>query len=330
MSGRKIVAAFALTAIMAFAVHTAWAASTVKAKLAHTLSSTSHYQVGAEKFKELVESRTKGAVEIEIYPAAQLGGERDLFEGLSLGTIEFSIGTSAVLGQTFQITTDVFAMPWLYSSSEQFYTFMDSDLAKKIYSPLLNRGLEVLVCYGSGFRQLSNNVRPVNSLADVKGLKIRCPEAAIYINTFEAIGISPTPLSWTEVFSGLQTGVIDGQETPMSVFLSDNLGEVQKHFAFTNYMIDPIIFAVSSRFLSGLTPEQQKIVRDCAYEAAVHERQFIADLEKRGVAIMEEKYGVKVTRPDPAPFQQAVRPLYDNYRDQQLLKEVMDFLAKNK
>ena len=330
MSGRKIIAALALMAIMTLAMQAARAGSPITAKLAHSLSATSHYQVGAEKFKELVESRTNGAVAIEIYPATQLGAERDLFEGLSMGTIEFSIGTSAVLGQTFQVTTDIFAMPWLYSSSEQFYKFMDSDLAKKIYSPLMNNGLEVLACYGSGFRQLSNNVRPINTLEDVKGLKIRCPEAAIYINTFEAIGIAPTPLAWTEVFSGLQTGVIDGQETPMSVFLSDNLGEVQKYFAFTNYMIDPIIFAVSSRFLDSLTPEQQQIVRDSAYEAAVHERRYIDELEERGVGIMEKDFNVQVTRPDPAPFQAAVKPLYDTYRDQELLREVMDFLAKNK
>lgn len=307
----------------------AMAGSPKVAKLTHSLSAKSHYQVGAEKFKELVESRTGGGIEIEIYPAAQLGAERDSFEGLSMGIIEFAIGTSSLLGQTYQIHTDVFALPWLYANSEQMFKLLDSDVGKNIYASSKPHGIEVLTCYASGFRQLSNSVRPVNTIEDVKGLKIRTPEAAVYVNTMEAIGASPTPLAWSEVFSALQTGVVDGQETPMSVFLSDNLGEVQKYFAFTNYMVDPIIFAVSNNFMGQLSPEEQKIVRDSAYEAALHERAFIDDLEQKGVAIMEKEYGVAVTYPDPEAFKKAVQPLYDAYRDQTALKQVQAFLTAN-
>lgn len=298
-------------------------------KLTHSLSTTSQYQAGAEYFKKLVEDRTGGAVLVEIYPSAQLGAERDTFEGLSIGTVDIALGTASVLGQTFSLDTDVFSLPFLFSNSTELYTLLDSDLADEIFSGTTSHGAEVLTCYDSGFRQLSNNTRPVNSVADCKGLKIRTPESSMYVDTMESLGISPSTLAWSEVFSALQTGVVDGQETPIAVFTSSGLGEVQKYFAFINYMDDPIAMVASTSFLSKLNSEQQQIIRDAAYESAVYEREWLADYEQSCIAENEEQFGVEFTYPDTNEFKALVSGVYDSYSNQELLSKVQEFIASN-
>lgn len=299
----------------------------IVAKLSHSLSTTSQYQAGAERFKELVEERTGGAIKIEIYPNNQLGAERECFEGQNLGTIEFALGTGAVLGQVCNIDSDIFSLPWLTSSEDDFFALMDSDLADEICAGSSAYGIEVMTAYNAGFRQLSNSKRPVNSIDDVKGLKIRCPESDMYIKTMEAIGISPTPLAWSDVFSSLQTGMIDGQETPVMVFCTNGLPEVQPYLAITNYMNDPILFTVSNSFMEKLTEEQREIVRAAAQESAEYERQYVRDNEQELLTQAIEDWGLEVTYPDVAPFQEAVKSVHESYKNQELLARVNEFLA---
>ena len=302
-------------------------AKTITLKLTHSLSTTSQYQAGAEYFKKLVEDRTNGAIVVEIYPSAQLGAERDTFEALQLGTVDIALGTCGVLGQTFSLDTDVFSLPFLFASSEDLYNLLDSDLATEIFSGTAANGAEVLTCYDSGFRQLSNSVRPVNSVSDCAGLKIRTPESSMYVDTMEALGISPSTLAWSEVFSALQTGVVDGQETPIAVFASSGLGEVNKYFAFTNYMDDPIAMVASNIFMNKLSAEQQDIIRDAAYESAVYEREWLASYEKDCVDSLSSEFGVEFTYPDTSEFQAKVGNVYAAYKNQELLAKVQDFLA---
>lgn len=295
--------------------------------LTHSLSTDSQYQAGAEEFKRLVEERTDGAIIVDIYPSAQMGAERDTFEGLQLGTISIAIGTASVLGQTFALDTNVFSLPFLFSDSTELYDLLDSDLAKEIFSGTEAYGAEVLTCYDSGFRQLSNSKRPINSVEDCAGLKIRTPESSMYVDTMKALGISATTLAWSEVPSALQTGVVDGQETPLAVFTSSGLGESQKYFAFINYMDDPIAMVASTAFMNRLSEEQQTIIREAAYESAVYERQWLADYEKSCVDSLVEKYGCEFTYPDTSEFQALVGDVYDSYSNQELLQKVLDYLG---
>lgn len=302
----------------------------VVAKLSHSLTETSSYQAGAEYFKKLVEEGTDGRVEIEIYPNNQLGAERDSFEGLTIGTIDIAFGTSSVMAQTFSISTDVFGLPFLCENSDQLYALLDSDVAKDIFSATKNMGVEILTCYDTGFRQLSNNVRPVNTLADVKGLKIRCPQSEVYTETLSLLGAAPTALAWSELFSALQTGVVDGQETGVTITDTNGLGEVLKYFAYTNYMDDPIAFAVSDAFMNKLSAEDQQVVRDAAYQSAVYERQWLADNETTCAQDLTDKWGIEFTHPsDLDQWKAAVSSIYDKYADQDTLKKVQDFLASN-
>jgi tripartite ATP-independent transporter DctP family solute receptor len=298
------------------------------AKLSHSLTETSSYQAGAEYFKQLVEEGTEGRVQIEIYPNNQLGAERDSFEGLTIGTIDIAFGTSSVMAQTFSISTDVFGLPFLCQNSDELYALLDSDVAEEIFSATQSVGVEVLTCYDTGFRQLSNNVRPVNTLEDVKGLKIRCPQSEVYTETLSLLGASPTALAWSELFSALQTGVVDGQETGVTITETNGLGEVLKYYAYTNYMDDPIVFAVSDAFMNKLSAEDQQVVREAAYQSAVYERQWLADNEAECAKILADEWGIEFTTPtDLDEWKAAVSSIYEEYADQDTLKKVQDFLA---
>jgi tripartite ATP-independent transporter DctP family solute receptor len=296
-------------------------------KFAHALATTTPYQTGAEWFKKELEARSNGRILVEIYPNGQLGAERDLFEGLKLGTVEIAVGGMGVLAQTYDAKLNVFGLPFVFSTREEVYKVLDGPVGAEMFAPIKSNGVEIVGNFEAGFRQLSNNKRAVNSVEDVKGLKIRTPEGAVYLDTWNAIGASPTPIAWTELFGAMQTGVIDGAEVPISNFASSGFGEVQKHYAWINYMYDPIPMVASSAFLNSLPPDLQKIVRDVCKEACTFERQTVAGMEAKLQTELEAK-GMTFTNPDLTGFQKAVQPIYDNYKDQESLKKVLAALGR--
>ena len=299
----------------------------IVAKFAHALSPQSPYQTGAEKFKELVEEKTGGKVVIKIYPNGQLGAERDLFEGLKLGTVEFAVGGMGVLSQAYEPKLEVFGLPFMFESREEVYEVLDGPVGQELYKPLLENQIEIVGNFEAGFRQLSNSKRPVNSINDVKGLKIRTPEGSVYINTWNALGASPTPIAWNELYSALQTGVVDGAEVPISNFATSGFGEVQKYYGWINYMYDSIPFGASKSFMDSLSPELQEAVREAAKEACDFERQTVKEMEAQLQAELEGQ-GVQFTTPDLEPFRAAVQPIYDNYADKETLGKVQAALGR--
>jgi tripartite ATP-independent transporter DctP family solute receptor len=296
-------------------------------KFAHALATTTPYQTGAEWFKKELETRTNGRIVVEIYPNGQLGAERDLFEGLKLGTVEIAVGGMGVLAQTYDSRLNVFGLPFIFSTRDEVYKVLDGPVGAEMFAPLKSNGVEIVGNFEAGFRQVSNNKRAVNSVEDVKGLKIRTPEGAVYLDTWNALGASPTPIAWTELFGAMQTGVIDGAEVPISNFASSGFGEVQKHYAWINYMYDPIPMVASSAFLNSLPPDLQQIVRDVCKEACSFERKTVANMEAQLQKDLEAK-GMTFTNPDLAGFQQAVQPIYSNYQDQESLKKVLSALGR--
>jgi len=245
-------------------------------KFAHAVSPESHYQVGAEKFKELVEERTNGEILVEIYPSAQLGAEREALEAMTLGNIEVGICIDSVLAQSSgHPEFNVLLMPFLTGNTKELYALWDSDLISEMFEASKDFGVEVLTAYNNGYRNLSNSVRPIESIDDIKGLKVRTPESSLYIDTWNALGAAPSGLAWSEVYSALQTGVFDGQEAPTMVFYTDGIYETQKYVAMLNYMNDPLLVCASTQFMNSLTEEQQEIIRQAAVESAAVERAYL-------------------------------------------------------
>lgn len=303
------------------------AADPIVIKFAHSVSSDSHYHVGAEKFKELVEERTNGAIRVDIYPSAQLGAEREVFEAMSLGNVEMCIGIDSVLAQSFgHDEYNMLLMPFLTGNTTELYGLWDSDLVKNMFEASKADNIEVLTTYNNGYRNLSNSVRPINSIDDVKGLKVRTPESSLYIDTWNALGAAPSSLAWSEVYSALQTGVMDGQEAPTMVFYTDGIYETQKYVAMLNYMNDPLLVCVSTEFMASLPEEYQKIIREAAVESAAVEREYHDATLDSIIQTLQDEYGLEFTYPDLAPFQGALQAVYAGFAHTALLQEAQDLI----
>ena len=298
----------------------------ITGSISHSSAPDSTYDIGAHYFADLVKEYTDGTVILEIYPSAQLGSDKEAFEGHRMGSVDFSMPGASMLSQ-YKENIAVFNLPFLFSSREDAYKVLDSELADEIYSSTEEVGVKVLASFESGFRQVASAKKPIESLADLKGQKIRVPDGDIYVNTWRALGVSPTVLGWNDVFSGLQTGIIDGEEAPMSSFDSAGFSEIVKYFSFINYMYDPVTLCVSTMFWDKLDADQQAAVQKAAKEAAAYEREYCANLEKDLQAKLEGE-GVTFYNPDLTEFQNAVQSVYNSYADQETLNAVLALLGR--
>lgn len=298
----------------------------ITGSISHSSAPDSTYDIGAHYFADLVKEYTDGTVELTVYPSGQLGGDKDALEGQRMGSVDFSMPGASMLSQ-YKSNIAVFNLPFLFSSREDAYKVLDSDLAAEIYSSTEEVGVKVLASFESGFRQVASAKKPIESLADLQGQKIRVPDGDAYIKTWEALGVNPTVLGWNDVFSGLQTGIIDGEEAPMSSFDSAGFSEIVKYFSFINYMYDPVTLCVSTIFWDKLDADQQAAVQKAAIEAAAYERQYCQELETKLQEKLESE-GVSFYYPDLTEFQNAVQPVYNNYADQETLTAVLALMGR--
>lgn len=290
------------------------------AKLGHVGAPDHIFEIGAKKFSELVLQKTNGQVRIDTYPGGQLGGDRDMFEGLQMGTIEFAIEGPI---DSFLPITSVVNLPYLFKNSDHVYKFLDGPLGKQVFSGLEKMGIHHLAEMENGWRLITSN-KPINSLADLKGMKIRVPESPVFRDTFTALGASPVPIAFTELYSALQQGVVDGQENPIFHIMTQRFYEVQKYTALTRhiYMNAPLL--VSMKFWQKLTPEQQKAIEEAAVEATQYQRQ-VAQMKESELLEQLKSKGVKITQPDLEPFRQAVKPVQEAWgkqHGQDLLQQI--------
>ena len=281
-------------------------------KLGTTVNERDSFQIAAEKFAELVKDRTKGAYKIEIYPNSALGDERTMLESMQMGTLDSGIITSGPF-VNFVADFGVLDMPFMFSSNEEAYKILDGEIGQGILKKLETANLKGLAYAERGFRNLTNSVRPVKSAADVKGLKIRVMENAVYISTFKALGVNAVPMAWTEALTALQQNTINGQENPVNVIHAFKLWESQKYVTMTRHAYASAIITMGLKKFNSLPADVQKIFLDSAQEAAVYERQWVADNESKQMADLEANGMQIVKEPDMASFRKAVASVYDEY-----------------
>ena len=184
-------------------------------------------------------------------------------------------------------------------------------------------GTHVLDIWEVGFRELTNSDHPVNSIDDVKGLRIRTMDNKIHQAFWKSLGADPVPMSWNEAYTAMQQKAIDGQENPLSIILGNNVAEVNKELALTDHVYSSIFFLISDNAWNALTDEQQQIFKECAKEAGEYERQEQRDQEEDALAKLEE-LGMKVTEPDKTAFIEASKKFQDQYKEQ--YKTVIDMV----
>jgi len=288
------------------------AADPIRTRLSIATNEAHPFYPGAVRFKEALEAATNGGMLVQIFPSAQAGDEAASLQLIRAGGLQFAEHSSSLSSTASnEPVVQGWSLPFPYADADAAYRAWDSDLAEKSYSAYEKHGFKCLVRWDAGFRQLSS-IRPVNSVADVRGMKLRTPDGAVYFSTWKALGAVPTPMAFTELYTALQTGVVEGTELPVQVIDSAKFYEVQKHFAEINYMNDPICFSVSLSFFKSLTPAQQQAVVHAAKESAIAERKAARDSFDRALQRVTAA-GLKASRPDPAEFRKAIAPVYDDY-----------------
>jgi tripartite ATP-independent transporter DctP family solute receptor len=283
-------------------------------KLGHAVASVHPYHLGAVKFSELVAQRTGNKVKIDVYPSTQLGNERDMVEGLQLGTIDLVVTSTGPVGG-FVPKMFVVDLPFLFRDREHAYKVLDGPIGQELLGALLAKGIKGLAFWENGFRQITNNVRPIEKPEDLKGIKIRTMENKVHLASFRAFGASPTPMAWSEVYTALQQKIIDGQENPIAIIHDHKLFEVQKYLALTGHFYSPALLLISRKTFEALPQSVQKIMTDTAIECATYERNLLRDSEAKQLAELKAK-GMQVTIPKKKPFQDAAASVYREFEPQ--------------
>lgn len=298
-------------------------------KIGYALAPESHYGVAAKKFEEVVLAETGDQFKFTHFPSSGLGGEREVIEGLQLGTIEATIVSSGTLAN-FVPETGVFDIPFLFRDLDHARSVLDGPIGQDILAKFDDVGLHALAWGEQGFRHITNNRNAIHTPADVQGLKIRTMENPVHLAAFEAMGAAPTPMAWPEVISSLQQGVIDGQENPLSVIVSVKLNEVQKYLTLSGHVYSPAMLLVSKPFWEGLDDDQKAAFEKAATEAVTAMRGFVSNVETTGVETLKER-GMEVNELSPeekAEFQASIKSAYEGYYKtygQELVDSIVNF-----
>jgi tripartite ATP-independent transporter DctP family solute receptor len=290
-------------------------------KLGHAVAPEHPYHLGAVRYSDLVAQRTKNKVKIDVYPSTQLGNERDMVEGLQLGTIDLVVTSTGPLGG-FVPRMFVVDLPFLFRDREHAYQVLDGPIGRELLNAFSAKGMKGLAFWENGFRQITNSVRPIEKPEDLKGIKIRTMENKVHLSAFRAFGASPTPMAWSEVYTALQQKTIDAQENPIAIIYFQKISEVQKHLALTGHFYSPTPLLMSLKAFNNLSQNIQKIMLDTAMECATFERNLLRDNEAKQLAEIKAK-GMQVTLPNKKPFQDAAAPVYKEF-ESQFGKETID------
>ena len=281
-------------------------------RLGHVVNEKDGFHVAALKFKKLVEQRSKGRIQIQIYPNAVLGDERTLLEELQMGSVDFAVITSGPISN-FAPKFAVVDMPFLFKDAKTAYKILDGPIGRDLLKELEKANLKGLAFAERGFRNLTNNKRPVRKPDDVKGLKIRVMQNPVYVDTFRALGANAVPMAWGDCLTALQQGTIDGQENPVNVIYAFKIYETQKYLSMTRHTYAPAVIMMGLNLWKQFSPEDQKLLVQCAQEAAEYERAWDAAQESQQLDFIKA-HGMVVIYPDLKAFRTAVKPVYDKYR----------------
>lgn len=281
-------------------------------KLGHIQSETDLWQLGAAKFAELVDAKTKGEIKIRLFPNSTIGNDRDMAEGLQIGSVDFAL-IAGVLGN-FEPSLQIMEMPYLFNNEEHLRKVIYGPVGEALLDNLLkSSNIRGLSFWERGPRHLTTN-KPVNSLADIKGLKIRVPEIPPMVAAWKAMGANPTPMAWGEVYTGLQQNVIEAQENPIPYIYAGKIHEVQKYIALTKHKYEYVILAMSNKTWGKLTPEQQKAVKEAAAEATKYENKLVFDKTDEIFKDLQAK-GMKVTQPDTTEWAKLARTTHMQFAE---------------
>ena len=301
---------FIATAIAAFAIRSAKTAGNVTVlRLGHGLSADHPVHQAMLHMSERLRELSGGTMVLRIYEGGQIGSEDECFKQAQNAQIEFAKCSAAVLDGSvpeFQVV----GAPFLFRDSDHFWAVMNGEIGKSLLRKL--DGLMGICYFDAGARSLYTTKKPVRSVADMKGLKIRTQKSSIAMESMEALGASPTPISWGELYTALSQGTVDAAENNIPSFVTGRHFEVCKYFTFTEHQRVPDVLVMSRKIWDGLSAEQKSWIEQAAAEANAFQREAWRRSEEENEKIAREA-GVEFITVDRAPFMELSKPIYDGF-----------------
>jgi len=299
--------ALLLGAMLAGPLH---AADMLELKFGHVGAPGSLFEASANEFARIANERLAGKAKVVAFGSSQLGKDQELLKKLKLGTVDFALPSSVMSSVADEF--GVFDMPYLVKDREHM-----AKIEKEIFWPTLapiaeSKGYKILAVWENGFRNITNNVRPINVPADLQDLKLRTPKSVWRVKMFKAYGANPSPLSFSEVFVALQTGTFDGQENPLAQIASGKFQEVQKYLSMTGHVYTPAYVAVSATHFAKLPADVQKILQQAAMDTQDFVYKKAAEMEVDLLAELKAG-GIQVNVADKKAFVKASAPIYEEF-----------------
>lgn len=247
------------------------AAEPIVIKFSHVVAPNTPKGKAAERFKQLAEERTNGRVRVEVYPNSQLYKDREEMEALQLGAVQMLAPSLSKFGPLGVREFEVFDLPYIFPNKETLYRTMDGEIGRKLFAKLESKGILGLAYWDNGFKQMSAN-RPLRTVEDFKGLKMRIQSSKVLEAQMRALGANPQVMAFSEVYTALQQGVVDGTENPVSNFYTQKMHEVQKHLTISDHGYLGYAVIVNKRFWEGLPRDIRATLEQAMKEATEYER----------------------------------------------------------
>ncbi|MFZ5522732.1 MAG: TRAP transporter substrate-binding protein [Pseudomonadota bacterium] len=261
----------ALCSALLLSLSMAASADPIVIKFSHVVAPDTPKGRAAEKFKQLAEEKTKGRVKVEVYPNSQLYKDREELEALQLGSVQMLAPSMAKFGPMGVREFELFDLPFIFPDSTVLHRVMDGEVGKKLFAKLDTKGVTGLAFWDNGFKQMSSN-RPMHNVADFKGLKMRIQSSKVLDAQMKALGATPQVMAFSEVYSALQQGVVDGTENPVSNFYTQKMNEVQKHMTMSNHGYLGYAVVTNKKFWDGLPADIRSALTAALKEATAFER----------------------------------------------------------
>ncbi len=306
---KHLVKLFAATAICGMATSLS-AAETMK--FGHVGAPGSLFEATVNNFAECTNAALDGEVEVQTFGSSQLGKDKELLQKLKLGQVDFSLPSSVM--SSVDDTFGIFEMPYIISDRDHMRRVQDA-MMDKFQSAANDAGYHIVGLAENGFRNITNNVRPINVPADLEGIKLRTPNGVWRLKMFQQYGANPTPMAFSDVFTALQTGVIDGQENPYAQIASAKFQEVQKYLSVTGHVYTPAYVLMSKKKYDGLADNVKAALADCGSKTQDFTYEKAAELETSLLKVIEDA-GVEVNTADKAAFIEASKPIYEQFADE--------------
>lgn len=286
-------------------------------KMSVTVSDTTAWFAGAQKLADDIEAETDGRITIDVFSNEQLSGgdSAKAVEGLAKGSIDLTFNSTiiySILDERFGVVS----APFLFDSLDEVDAAFAAEGGKMLDELLLEKNVVALGYGENGFRQITNNKGPIESPEDLKGMKMRIPGIKMYTDLFRAYGSDPATMTWSEVFTALQQGTIDGQENPIDVIYSSKIDEVQDYLTLWNYSYDPLVLGINKKLFDSMSEEDQELFKRLGKEAAAYQIQLNRERAAEQLEELKEK-GMKVnelTEEQLQVFKDASQPIYDQYK----------------